>query len=284
MPLRTIRRYALALALLPAAPLATPLAAPLLAQPADTTEVKTTPLFEKRDLWIATGFVVATAAMFPFDKYAANELQDSSVQANRFFRHQATNVRLVTESAWYIGGGLYLAGKLSGNREMADLGLHGSEAVALGLGTVMAAKMVFGRRRPFVDVDDPTSFQFMRGLEEAEARSFPSGHTASAFAAAAAVSAETARFWPRTKWIIGPAMYGGATLVGLSRMFNNKHWASDVTTGALIGTFAGLKVVRYHHSHPNNRIDRWLLGAELAVPEDGGIGLAYRIPLEFAPR
>jgi hypothetical protein len=30
--------------------------------------------------------------------------------------------------------------------------------------------------------------------------------------------------------------------------------------GGLIGTFAGLKVVKYHHTHPNNRIDRWLLG------------------------
>ena len=271
---------ALVMALAPLAPMATPLRA----QPADTTKVETTPLFEKRDLWIATGFVLATAAMFPTDKWAANELQDSTVQANRFFRHQATNVRLVTESAWYIGGALYLGGKLTGNREMADLGLHGSEAVALGLGTVMASKMIFGRRRPFVDVDDPTSFQFMRGWKEAEARSFPSGHTASAFAAAAAVSAETARFWPRTKWIIGPAMYGGATLVGVSRMFNNKHWASDVTTGALIGTFAGLKVVRYHHSHPDNRIDRWLLGADIAIPAEGGVSVGYRVPLEFAPR
>jgi hypothetical protein len=43
-------------------------------------------------------------------------------------------------------------------------------------------------------------------------------------------------------------MYGGAALVGLSRMYNNRHWASDVITGAAIGTFAGTKVVRYHHT------------------------------------
>jgi hypothetical protein len=54
-------------------------------------------------------------------------------------------------------------------------------------------------------------------------------------------------------------MYGGATMIAASRMYNNKHWASDVVMGAAIGTFAGTKVVRYHHSHPGNRIDKWLL-------------------------
>ena len=51
-------------------------------------------------------------------------------------------------------------------------------------------------------------------------------------------------------------MYGGATLVGLSRMYNNKHWASDVVLGAAVGTFSGIKVVRYTHGHTDNRIDR----------------------------
>jgi hypothetical protein len=57
-------------------------------------------------------------------------------------------------------------------------------------------------------------------------------------------------------------------------MYNNQHWASDVAVGAAIGTFFGLKVVRYHHSHPDNRIDRWLLSATL-VPK-GASGYAWR--------
>ena len=54
-------------------------------------------------------------------------------------------------------------------------------------------------------------------------------------------------------------MYGGATLVGLSRMYHNKHWASDVALGAAVGTFSGLKVVRYSHAHPDNKVDRVML-------------------------
>jgi membrane-associated phospholipid phosphatase len=56
-------------------------------------------------------------------------------------------------------------------------------------------------------------------------------------------------------------MYGGASLVALSRMYNNAHWASDVVAGAAIGTIVGLKVVKFQHSHPDNRIDRELLRA-----------------------
>jgi membrane-associated phospholipid phosphatase len=64
-------------------------------------------------------------------------------------------------------------------------------------------------------------------------------------------------------------MYGGATLVGLSRMYNNAHWASDVVLGAAIGTFSGIKVVRYSHGHSNNVIDRTLLGLRVVPLADG---------------
>ena len=82
------------------------------------------------------------------------------------------------------------------------------------------------------------------------------------------------RWWPQSAWYIAPVMYGGAGLIALSRMYDNKHWASDVLIGGLIGTFAGLKVVKYHHQHPYNRIDRWLLGVWV-VPE-GSSGWASR--------
>jgi membrane-associated phospholipid phosphatase len=67
-------------------------------------------------------------------------------------------------------------------------------------------------------------------------------------------------------------LYGGATLVGVSRMYNNAHWGSDVVIGAAIGTFGGIKVVKYHHTRPGNRLDRWLLSAT-PVARAGQYGL-----------
>lgn len=60
-------------------------------------------------------------------------------------------------------------------------------------------------------------------------------------------------------------------------MYNNKHWAGDVLTGALIGSFAGRKIVRYHHSHPGNRIDDLLLSGSISRGANGGMALRMSI-------
>jgi membrane-associated phospholipid phosphatase len=73
-------------------------------------------------------------------------------------------------------------------------------------------------------------------------------------------------------------MYGGATLVGLSRMYHNKHWASDVALGAAVGTFSGLKVVRYSHAHPDNKLDRVILKTVIAPDGHGGGYLGFSLP------
>ena len=61
--------------------------------------------------------------------------------------------------------------------------------------------------------------------------SFPSGHTAQAFASAVLFSDEFAQHKP---WLAATA-YTSAAAVGVLRVLNNKHWASDVITGAGFG-------------------------------------------------
>ena len=96
-----------------------------------------------------------------------------------------------------------------------------------------------------------------------------------AFAAASAVSAETSHWYPAaTYFVIGPILYGGATAVGLSRMYHNKHWASDVVLGAAIGTFSGWKTVQYSHAHPTP-IDKALLHVGIVPTPSGDWALAW---------
>jgi hypothetical protein len=59
-------------------------------------------------------------------------------------------------------------------------------------------------------------------------------------------------------------------------MYNNAHWASDVALGAAVGTFAGLKVVRYNHAHPDNFIDRAMLAARVS-PVRGGVAVEWQL-------
>jgi membrane-associated phospholipid phosphatase len=236
----------------------------------DSLKASQEPLFTAEDAFFAGGVIFATLAIAPIDKKLADFIQGAP-QTNRFFRRVSRVVESIAQpGAFIIGGGLYGIGRLSGNERMADLGLHGSEAIIVGLLVTNAIKISAGRQRPYVNRDTPHNFGWLRGWKQEQYRSFPSGHSLIGFAAAAAVTDETRRWWPKSAWFIGPALYGGAGLVALSRMYDNKHWASDVMIGGLIGTFAGLKVVKYHHTHPDNRIDRWLLGVIATPAEPSG--------------
>lgn len=61
--------------------------------------------------------------------------------------------------------------------------------------------------------------------------SFPSGHTATAFAAAEFLREEYNEVSP----LIGIAGYADATATGYLRISNNKHWLGDVVAGAGVG-------------------------------------------------
>ena len=72
--------------------------------------------------------------------------------------------------------------------------------------------------------------------------SFISAHTSNAFATATAF----ATVYQDKKWVSVVA-YSAASLVGLCRIYNNAHWASNVMGGAAIG-FASVKVINALYS------------------------------------
>ena len=236
------------------------------AQVQDTIASRT-PLFTGRDALILAGFTVGTVAVAPLDVYFADVLQNPGAQQNELLGNSATAFKLLgVPGTIGIGLGLYVFGRLDDQRRVQDLGLHTTEAVLISVTAAYGIKVLAGRARPYLDVRKPHDFQLGRGISGESYRSFPSGHTTAAFAFAAAMSRETQFWWPGSRWYLGTAVYAGATLVGVSRMYDNVHWASDVLGGAAIGTLLGLKVVKYHHSHPGNRVDRALLKGNRAPP------------------
>ena len=247
------------------------------AQAPDT--VSSQRLFTPADFLLAGAVAAGAVIAHPLDDYFARRLQDSSTQSNRKLHNLATFVRTTAAPGSYIiGTTMYLVGRVSKEEHLQSLGLHGTEALLVGEGVGGVLKGLLGRQRPFVQPRDPNSFQFLRGFGHGdEYRSFPSGHSVAAFAAAAAVTSETSTWFPRAKWEVGAAMFGGAALTGISRMYDNRHWASDVIIGAGIGTFAGLKVVRYHRTHPGNAVDRLFVSASLVPTANGGHTLEWSL-------
>jgi membrane-associated phospholipid phosphatase len=75
-------------------------------------------------------------------------------------------------------------------------------------------------------------------------KSFPSAHTAHAFAAATFMAKE---FRSKSIWY-GVGAYTLATGVGVMRILNNRHWVSDVMAGAGIGILSA-NIVYLTHQH-----------------------------------
>ncbi len=240
---------------------------------AQTTDTLYTsrPLLKGADALLVLGFAAAAFAVSPADKYFTQKLQDPARQSNRYLHTGATFFRLIGDPGSLAVGGLtYAFGRVRGSRRAEDIGLHSVESVLLGGAITGVTKMVAGRARPYKDTANSRNFGFLRGFKGTDYQSFPSGHTTAAFAFASIVSAETSHWWPRSRWIIGPIFYGGAALTGTSRVYNQFHWASDVVSGAAIGTLTGIKVYRYTHSHPNNRVDKYFLRAGVQMSPGTG--------------
>ena len=61
-------------------------------------------------------------------------------------------------------------------------------------------------------------------------------------------------------------------------MYRNEQGARDVALGAAVGTFSGLKIVRYAHNHPDNPVDRRLLKAMIEPNGNGGELVGLIVP------
>jgi membrane-associated phospholipid phosphatase len=85
-----------------------------------------------------------------------------------------------------------------------------------------------------------------------------------AFSLAAAISEEAREPW------VTVLTYGTASAVGWSRVYDDRHWTSDVVAGALVGALVGRETVRWLHARRAAGA-----GPTLAVTPDG---LAVVVP------
>lgn len=157
-------------------------------------------------LMVSYGYIsIASKNVRSFD-YKINE-------ATQGFRHYSIDDYLLY-TPLVVDLGLTLSGYKSKHNYPQKLGRYLISTVINGL-MVYPVKLLTVRERP--DLSDQ--------------KSFPSGHTSNAF-----VGAEF--FWQeynhKSKWLASSGYLIAAT-TGYLRMYNNKHWFSDVVAGAGIG-------------------------------------------------
>jgi len=183
-----------------------------------------------RDFGLGVAAVGLTSA---FDESIRTNIQDGRSTGSDRFAH---DVRPLGQwGALAFVGGAWVAGDATGNSNLAAIGKDGVEASLFAAGIVTPLlKEIAGRSRPDAGQGPHDFHPFTGGA------SFPSGEATEAFAVASVVSAHSHQIW------IKGAAWGAAGLVGWERMNLDRHWASDIVAGSLIGAGIGEWVVHRH--------------------------------------
>lgn len=126
-----------------------------------------------------------------------------------------------------------------GSSRLKNLGLVSLEAEIFAVTATTALKLATGRSTPDKE-QGTTHFRPLSGLDT----SLPSTHAAASFAVATVVA-------DRYEGPVGWLAYGLAGAVAASRVYSDKHFASDVVVGSLIGWGLGKFLSRRHADDPS---------------------------------
>ena len=244
--------------------------------PDKSTPSKT--FFTRHDLTLTAIALAGTAVVSIFDTRVAHYAQSAGVQGSTSRQTLFKNLSRLNETPFLFGSVAgYGIGRLTHSPTLAEASLHTAEALLLTSAIGQSIRGPLGRNRPSVDITDPYHFQFGKGFGHFNNRSFPSLHAATGFAVASAVSGEIHAHNPNANAFVSPLLYTVAAIPGLTRLYLNQHWASDVVAGGFLGAFMGSRVVSYAHSHNRSKLDRFLLGTSVVSNGHGGSMLSVSL-------
>jgi membrane-associated phospholipid phosphatase len=214
----------------------------------------TAPFHTSKADWKKLGvFTVGTIAL---------SFADVPIQKQAFrLRNNSETVRKVSRFITNFGGpyetytllSLGTYGILFHDEKLKNATLLATQAYITGGMIESIAKYLTGRQRPsYYGVDTmgrptfhgPFSIAGREYKGQTVSSSFPSGHTTVAFAAATVFAME----YRHKPWV--PILaYSAASLIGISRITENRHWATDVLVGAALGYVSGRQVVNNYHRY-----------------------------------
>ncbi len=198
----------------------------------DTGTILTSPLnWDMQDWLIFAGVGAATGGLMFADKPINNFLQAHHTQS-------LTNIANAFQTYEVIFPAVVLAGMAGtgyafDRPKLVAAAADALEASLISVGVIaVPMKFFIGRARPDRNLGPSYYTPFYLGS------SLPSFTSTNAFAVASVLS----EHFPNPAFSI--LAYGLATAAGLSRMYLDKHWTSDVFLGAAIGTLVGKAVVK----------------------------------------
>ncbi len=232
---------------------------------ADTGYALTSPLrWDKLD-WATTSIVAGvTGVFFVLDDEINAEIKDNrSSTTDAFFDvFEKFGNSSITIPALI---GFYMYGRFGENEKVERTALLASESFLVTSLFTGVLKIGLGRVRP--SIAGASANTFHAPWVDGAGHSFPSGHTSTAFAIATVIANEY-----ENVPLLTPISYGIASLTALSRLNDEKHWASDIVFGAALGYFTAKTILKLHSNKKGRhftiypRVDR----------RGGGLNLSTR--------
>ena len=230
----------------------------------DAIAAYSSPLHWNGSDWLTASAVVAgTAGLY----FLADQGVKDFAQSHR---NGATNA--VANVVQPLGNGLYvipalaatyLYGQYSDDRHLSEAATLSLESIVVSGVRVVALKVSSGRYRPSTGA----AYDTWHGpftMSDSE-NSFPSGHASTVFSIATTFALEYPGGW------VPYVSYGLASLVALSRINDNAHWASDVFLGSALGYFTAKALYGYQRQRDLNSCTL----APAINPQQTGLTLSY---------
>jgi membrane-associated phospholipid phosphatase len=168
--------------------------------------------------------------------------------------HRSSSSEDIFKAITYLGDGvvliglmtaLYVYGEVNDSNSLKKTALLSLESwLTTGL-IVRGLKSVAGRARPWTG---ESSHSFHPFSTRSRFASFPSGHASSAFAVAVVIADQSKKAY------IDILAYSLATLVAMSRVHLDKHWASDILVGSAIGYFVAKKISALDRNRDSKKV------------------------------
>jgi len=224
----------------------------------DASEILTsTEKWEKKDWLEGTFFLTAAGALYSQDEkirdWTADNKSDGADNVLAFAKDFGDGRYLLPPLGllWLYGKG-WRDGRA---KETASLAV---ESFLISGIFVQVLKGGMRRHRPYME-DGRDHWDGPGADFSGSTLSFPSGHSQTAFSIAAVIADQYKHLS-----IVPPLAYGLATLVAMQRIYDDKHWASDVLVGSSIGYFTAKKVMELRKDNDSHTY--------LLVPHLGGEG------------
>jgi membrane-associated phospholipid phosphatase len=203
----------------------------------EAVDLAVTPFqLENGNIFITLGVAGAVGLTYTFDRQIQDKL---TAHPNRSLDKAADAGSLIGDPYLHLGLATLVYGGaiLADSAKWKETGEMMGEALILADATSFIIKEASGRGRPLATQakGDFKPFGFKNDYD-----SMPSMHTSSSFAMASVLAASADSIYLKA------AYYSAATFVGLSRAYQNQHWASDVILGAALGELCGRVVTSFH--------------------------------------